>query len=226
MPVILAIDTSTHACSCALNRDGRITEVFEIIPRQHAGKILPMIAGLLSDNGLDYGDLDAIAYGQGPGSFTGLRIAAGVAQGIAFGASLPVIPVSSLASIALQLRDDMAGGLVFSTLDARIDEVYWGFYKLAGNAVELIGNEGLCKPEELPPAFPVPADSLAAAGSGLEYLRRMPAPYREGIGLYRNDLHPRAGIMAELAVALLDAGRVQAPDDVSPVYLRDKVTHA
>jgi len=226
MPVILAIDTSTHACSCALNSHGEIDELFELIPRQHAAKLLPMISALLESHGAGFKDLDAVAYGQGPGSFTGLRIAAGVAQGIALGAELPVVPVSSLASLALQMRTEVAEGLVFSTLDARIDEVYWGFYRLANNTVELLGQEGLCKPESLPVSFPDKLLPVTAAGSGLDYLERMPALYRGAISRHRPDLHPRAGIMAELAVNLLEQDKVQLPEEVTPVYLRDKVTHA
>lgn len=225
MPCILAIDTSTHACSCALNQDGQISESFEIMPRQHAKMLLPMISTLMDRHSLTFTDLDAVAYGQGPGSFTGLRIAAGVAQGIAFAMSLPVVPVSSLASLALQLRNELETGLVFSTLDARINEVYWGFFRLTNNAVEPVGDEGLCKPEELPVALPGNPDTLAAVGSGLEFIERMPSLYRKRITLSRRDLHPRAGIMAELAAHAFQLGYVQSAEEVNPVYLRDKVTH-
>lgn len=185
-----------------------------------------MISALMDRHSLAFTDLDAVAYGQGPGSFTGLRIAAGVAQGIAFAMDLPVIPVSSLASLALQLRNELESGLVFSTLDARIDEVYWGFFRIANNIVEPVGDEGLCKPEALPSVIPGDPDTLAAAGSGLEFIERMPSIYRERISLSRQDLHPRAGIMAELAVHALRQGYVQSAEEVNPVYLRDKVTHA
>jgi tRNA threonylcarbamoyladenosine biosynthesis protein TsaB len=226
MPCILAIDTSTHACSCALNLDGQLSESFEIIPRQHAKLLLPMISALMDRHSLAFTDLDAVAYGQGPGSFTGLRIAAGVTQGIAFGMDLPVIPVSSLASMALQMRNEMESGLVFSTLDARIDEVYWGFFRIANNTVEPVGDEGLCKPEALPVPIPGSPDTFAAIGSGLEYIERMPSTYRERIRQCRKDLHPRAGIMAELAMHAFRQGCVQSAEEVNPVYLRDKVTHA
>ena len=226
MSLILAIDTSTHACSCALNSNGLISESFEIIPRQHAQRLLPMISTLLEQHELVFENLDAVAYGQGPGSFTGLRIAAGVAQGIALGANLPVIPVSSLASIALQMRDDMPQGLVFSTLDARIDEVYWGFFRLFDKGIEAVGQEGLCKPEALPQVLPDIQGTMAAAGSGLEFLERMPEAYQRQPALFRKALHPRAGIMAELAAIYLERGQIQSPEEVNPVYLRDKVTHA
>lgn len=224
MSVILAIETSTQACSCALNRHGSVSEHFDIIPRQHAGQLLPMIRNLLAEHDLVFADLDAVAYGQGPGSFTGLRIAAGVTQGIAFGAGLPVIPVSTLASLAWQVKGSAPEEMVFCTLDARIDEVYWGFYSVTGDGVELVGEEGLCKPEALPAALPGAPAGLAAAGSGLDYLERMPAIYHEKIGFCMPDLHPRAAPIAHLAAGLLAQGRVQTPEEVSPVYLRDKVT--
>lgn len=226
MSTILAIDTSTQACSCALNINGVIHENFDLIPRQHAQKLLPMIEALLKAHSLTFTDLDAVAYGQGPGSFTGLRIAAGVVQGIAFGADLPVIPVSTLASLALQLRDEIDTGLILSTLDARIDEVYWGFFRLDGQELTAVGEEGLCKPEFLPVPIPGNPALLNAAGSGLAFLKRMPAPYQDVIASVHKDLHPRAGVMAELAQAMLRDGRIQSAEEVNPVYLRDKVTHA
>lgn len=223
MPTILAIDTTTNACSCALTLENGVVEHFDVIPRQHASRLLPMIDRLMADNNLEYNDLDAVAFGQGPGSFTGLRIAAGVAQGIAFGSGLPVIPVSSLASLALQA--DAGDAMIFATLDARIDEIYWGFYRLDGTGVEPVGEEGLCKPESLPPTLPAGAGKLAGVGSGLAFVDRMPAAYRDGISDSRADCYPRASTIATLALAGFEAGHLVAPEDVSPVYLRDKVTH-
>jgi tRNA threonylcarbamoyladenosine biosynthesis protein TsaB len=226
MPLILAIDTSTQACSCAINRDGAITEEFALIPRQHAQKLLPMISTMMQSLGLAYRDLDAVAFGCGPGSFTGLRIAAGAAQGIALGADLPVIGVSTLASQALQIFEQGQTGLIFSTLDARIDEVYWGNYLATAGGVSLSGKEGLCKPEALPNNLFKDDSPVIAVGSGLAYLARMPVSWRERIVHQAPDIHPRAGAIAALAMPMLSRGETQAPDDISPVYLRDKVTHS
>ena len=226
MPAILALDTSTQACSCALSINGRISESFEIIPRQHANQILPMISQLMEAHSLSFGELDAIAYGQGPGSFTGLRIAAGVTQGIAMAASIPVVPVSSLASIARQVRPGMQTALVFSTLDARIDEVYWGLYRVDSSGVELLGSEGLCKPENLPNTLSGNPGSIIGVGSGMEFMQRMPDIYSELISDSQVDLFPRAATIVELAENYLQKGVSQAPEDVNPVYLRDKVTHS
>jgi len=225
MPVILAVETSTQACSCAVIRDGKVYESFELIPRQHADKLLPMVASLLKDLDLVFTDLDAVAYGQGPGSFTGLRIASGVTQGIAYGAELPVIPVSTLASQAHQVESDEESVIIFSSLDARIDEVYWGFYRLNAGKLSLMGEEGLCKPEALP-ALPeeIPA-TITGVGSGLEYVDRMPDIYRESMSIRHLEIYPRASAVAELAEQYFQQGIFQSAENVNPVYLRDKVTH-
>ena len=225
MPIILAIDTSTQACSCALNRDGVIIEHFEIIPRQHADRLLSMIDDLMNDQELTYSDLSAVAFGQGPGSFTGLRIAAGVTQGIAFGANIPVVPVSTLASMALQVRKTDYD-VVFSTLDARINEVYWGIYTVEGKSVSLVSNEGLCKPEDLPSSVPGNSESMIGVGSGLEFLNRMPEFYREILSDKIPSIYPRAGAMAQLATEYFLKGLVRHSEEVSPVYLRDNVAKA
>ncbi|MBT6041940.1 MAG: tRNA (adenosine(37)-N6)-threonylcarbamoyltransferase complex dimerization subunit type 1 TsaB [Gammaproteobacteria bacterium] len=226
MSIILAIDTSTEACSCALNAEGSVSELFEIIPRQHANQLLPMIKKLLVSQNLSFADLDAVAYGQGPGSFTGLRIAAGVTQGLAYGLGLSAIPVSSLASLAFQVKSEIGKGLAFCTLDARIDEVYWGFYGLNDGNIELVGKEGLCKPEILPVELVEKSASILGAGSGMNFQNRMPEAYRDQIHVLNNDLYPRAGAIAALAGSYYDLGKVQAPEQVQPVYLRDKVTHS
>ncbi len=148
MAVILAVETSTQACSCALAEGGEVDEIFEIIPRQHAGKLLPMIERLMQKHGLGYEDLDAIAYGQGPEFFYWPENCLRRYAGHSAGAGLPAVPVSTLASQVLQLPYEQVS--VFSCLDARIDEVYWGMYFLSGGDVKLVVKEELCKPEMLP----------------------------------------------------------------------------
>src|SRR5688500_5268359 len=149
MAIILALDTSTEACSCALFINGVIAEDFEYCPRQHAQKILPMIHSLMAKHELGFAQMDAIAFGRGPGSFTGLRIAAGVTQGIAFAAELPVIPVSTLAAIAMDVQQSMPASYVLSCLDARIDEIYWGLFRFEDGLPVLLQQEFLCKPEQM-----------------------------------------------------------------------------
>lgn len=224
MPTILALDTSTEACSCALLHGGVIQERHEVVPRQHAQLLLPMVKQLLDDHGLGFTNLDAIAFGKGPGSFTGLRIAAGVTQGIAFGANLPVIPVSTLAALALQATNGK-DALVFSCLDARIEEMYWGWYRVTGGQPELIAEEHLCQPEQLPAVPPVQMTPVIAAGNGLVYRSRIPAALMAHFGSTLDQLLPRSGDIARIAAQLWERGHTIQPDAITPVYLRDKVTH-
>ena len=135
---ILALDTSTEACSAALLIDSQISQRYEVAPREHGALILPMIERLLVDAGVVLSQLDALAFGRGPGAFVGVRIATGVAQGIAFAADLPVVPVSSLAALAQSVEH----ANVYSAIDARMDEVYWAAYRKNNEGVvELLGEE-------------------------------------------------------------------------------------
>ena len=162
---ILALDTATEACSAALlSGDGSVYERHDIAPRRHAELILPMVDGILTEAGLGLNDLDAIAFGRGPGAFTGVRIAAGVTQGLALGAGLPVIPVSSLAALAQPALGKAA--IVLPAIDARMGEVYWAAYEsdqdglvtaLAGEQVALA---------RCGTGFPQPGKSSASAAAG------------------------------------------------------------
>jgi len=144
---ILALETATEACSAALNIDGEIRERFEIAPRGHSELILPMLESLLAEADIPLGQVDALAFGRGPGAFTGVRIGVGVAQGVAFGAELPVLPVSTLAALA-QATD---AGQVLAALDARMDEVYWGRYRRDERGLmRLQGEECVAAPEATP----------------------------------------------------------------------------
>jgi tRNA threonylcarbamoyladenosine biosynthesis protein TsaB len=144
--IILALDTSTEACSVALWADGAVTERFEL-GSQHSERILPMTQEALAEAGVALTQIDAVAFGRGPGSFTGLRICAGVAQGLAFGADVPVLPVSSLAALAQGIE---APG-VLAAFDARMDQLYWGAYvRNARGLVELSGAEKVLAPRDIP----------------------------------------------------------------------------
>lgn len=226
MANILALDTSTEACSCALSLDGIVAENFEICPRQHARKILPMIHALLAQHELGFSDLDAIAFGRGPGSFTGLRIAAGVTQGLAFAAELPVIPVSTLAAIALDVKQSRPASHVLSCLDARIDEVYWGIFGFNDDGLPtLLGNEVLCKPEDLKSAIIDSAISLSAGGNGLQFSARFPRDMQHKIRHSLPELLPRAGQIAKIASHLWASNIFISAEEINPVYLREQVTH-
>ncbi|MES2605798.1 MAG: tRNA (adenosine(37)-N6)-threonylcarbamoyltransferase complex dimerization subunit type 1 TsaB [Pseudomonadota bacterium] len=224
MPTLLALDASTEACSCAVLLDGVVHERFQLVPRQHTQLLLPMIHELMRELDLGFADLDAVAFGKGPGSFTGLRIAAGVTQGIAFAAELPVIPVSTLAALAVEAAGDNEDALVFSCLDARIDEIYWGWYQVQRGTAILVGEEQLCRPELVAAALPLAASHVLAAGNGLAYRNRLPANLVSTFATSEPDRLPRSGHIARIAAQLWLQGATITPDAVNPVYLRDKVT--
>ena len=224
MTAILALETSTEACSAALlleDQEGqKIISRFELAPRAHTKLILPMLEEVLQEAGLQLKHIDAIAFGRGPGAFTGLRIAAGVAQGLALSIDKPVIPVSTLAALALQAlqhenanRNDSPRRHIIAALDARMGEVYWGHFI----DQVLQGEERVAKPYNM--LENVPPNTLAI-GSGWDAYRDELA--RDDVFLIENQL-PGAASIAQLA---LDSCRQGASVDAAfaqPVYIRDKV---
>lgn len=221
---ILALDTSTDACSVALYLAGEILENFQIAPRAHTQLLLPMIDQALAEAGLTPRQLDGIAFGRGPGSFTGLRIAAGIAQGIAFAAQLPVVPVSTLAALAEQHLAAHDGEWVLAALDARMDEVYWGFYRRdRERRVVVMGTEQVKRVAEilLPP---LPAHSLYGVGSAWQtHHQALCARIGHALSSYDATAWPRAGSIARLAAVALARGDSVAAAAALPVYLRDQV---
>jgi tRNA threonylcarbamoyladenosine biosynthesis protein TsaB len=219
---LLAIETATEACSVALYQDGEVMERFEIAPRRHAALVLPWTEALVSEAGITLKQLDAIAFGRGPGSFTGLRIAAGVTQGLAFGADVPVVPVSTLAALAHGAHKASGKANILAALDARMKEVYWGAYQFdADGHATLIGEERVCMPD----AVPVPdGEDWLGAGSGWA---SYPAVLSERCALPETaclpDWQPHAADVALLAARLYQAGEAIPPEQASPVYLRDNV---
>ena len=167
MTRILAIETSTEACSVALNAGAEVLERFELAPMKHAELLLPFVRGLLADAGCTVRDVDLIAFGRGPGSFTSLRIGIGVVQGLAWGADRPVVPVSSLAAVAqgvVDARTVPATARILVAMDARMGEVFHAAFRLDDDGrVVPDGNEGVSAPESLSP----PGEWLAA-GNGFE----------------------------------------------------------
>lgn len=219
---LLALDTSTEACSAALYVNGRTSVRFQMAPREHSKLILSMLDALLADAEMKPAELDGLAYGRGPGSFTGVRIAAGTVQGIALGLDLPVVPVSSLAALAQRTRREYGGERVLTAIDARMREVYWATYRLgADGLMELVGDERVLPPEQVP----VPADEAwHGSGSGWDsygdvLLERMPD---RAIQIHR-DLFPSAEDIALLGAAGLQRGRGASAERALPVYLRDRV---
>jgi len=214
---LLALDSSTEACTVALWLDGEVHELFETDNR-HSERLLAMIDELLSGAGLPVSRLDAIAFGRGPGSFTGLRIGAGVAQGLAFSAGLPVVPVSTLAALA-QGTDGMR---ILPALDARMQQVYWGAYRRNPDGmVEPVQAEIVTNPDSV---F-VPDDSgWIGAGSGWDaYAPALENRLGKSVQEWLRGRYPRAGDLAVLAHAALRAGQGGMAEAAIPVYIRDDV---
>jgi len=221
---LLALDTSSIACSVALQVDEGIVERHEIRPREHTRLLLPMIRELLGNTGIAAGELDAVVLGNGPGSFIGMRIAASVAQGIAYGAGLGVVAVSSLAAVAAEvLASDTASDVVVAQ-DARMDQVYLGFFSRGGNDLpapwmpERLHGQGPI--EELPRAA---AAGIVAAGTAWERYPALLAANRDRIGRVADTRLPRARYLLGLGQAAISDGGMIDPGALSPAYLREKV---
>ncbi|MFO1352623.1 MAG: tRNA (adenosine(37)-N6)-threonylcarbamoyltransferase complex dimerization subunit type 1 TsaB [Gammaproteobacteria bacterium] len=218
---LLALDTATDACSTAVWRaDALVFERFVSAPRRHAELILPMLDEVLAEAGLSLDSIDAIAFGRGPGSFTGLRIAAGIAQGIAFAADKPVLPISTLAALAFDACRAEGVDQVAVALDARMGEVYWGLYGVdPDTGVRLLGAEGVYAPARVPT---VAAGDWCGVGSGwaahgVALAARCPVRRRWP------DRQPRAGAVAALAALAWARGEALSAEQALPVYLRDQV---
>lgn len=214
---ILALDTSTEACSAAVSVDGSVVERFEA-GNQHSELILPMVQAVLAEAGLALTQLDAVAFGRGPGSFTGLRIGAGVVQGLAFGADLPAVPVSSLAALA----QGVDAPRVLAAFDARMGQIYFGAYaRNDQGVVELVGMEQVIAPAGIPL---LEGTDWVGAGSGWDqYHALLSARLGECVARWQRQACPRARFVAELAVAAYRAGQAVAAEQALPVYLRDEV---
>jgi tRNA threonylcarbamoyladenosine biosynthesis protein TsaB len=219
--IILGVETSTEACSAAVGCDGRIIERYALAPREHNRLILPMIEAVLAEAGVGRTQVDAIAFGRGPGSFTGVRIAAGVTQGIAYALDRPVLPVSTLAALALQGFDEAEGDAVYACLDARMGEVYGALYRRGVlNLPELDGDERVLPPDTLPMGTVPPSLGI---GSGWGTYRAI-LNTRFGVTVpVLEDRFPRAGHIVQLGARDFAADRFVSAAEAIPVYLRDRV---
>lgn len=216
---VLALETSTNACSAALWIDGEGHETFELAPNRHSALILPMVQDLLAEAGMGVSACDSIAFGQGPGSFTGLRIGVGVAQGLAFGADVPVVPVSSLQAQACRFEVEN----LFAAFDARMGQVYWAKYRMGPNRfMQSYGSVGLSAPG----AIRLPPDQTwLAVGTGCD-------KYRTGIeqANYATEIcfipgsFPHALDVARLGAMLYQQGKAIPAGRAVPDYVRNRVT--
>jgi len=218
---MLAVETSTEACSAALYIDGEVQERFEIAPREHTKLILPMIDSLMAEAELKPQQLDALAFSRGPGSFTGVRISTGVIQGIALGADLPVVPISTLAAMAQHYLKNSAANYAFTAMDARMGEIFWGVYqKNQQGYAELVGEEAVTLAENI--VFP--QQQGVGIGSGwTEYPEQLSSCLGDLLQAVETDHLPRASAIVELGVLGFQNDQAVAVEKAMPVYLRDKV---
>ena len=227
MTHILAIDTATEACSAALRVGDAIFERSELAPRRHAELILPMIESLLLEARVGRRDLQGIAVGRGPGAFTGVRLAISIAQGLALGLDLPVVPVSSLAALALDAPNDDAhrDAAILAVIDARMGEVYAGAFRRRDDGlVEAISDETVGPAERLALPRGIERVRWSVVGSGWGAYRDALASRLPVAPLFADAArYPQARAVLRLAAAQFETGRGVAPEAALPIYLRDKV---
>lgn len=222
MTTILAIETATEACSAALLYNDAVIHEYEIAPRMHTRLILPMVEKLLAESAITLADVDAIAFGRGPGAFTGLRIATGVTQGLALAHDTPVLPVSTLAAMALDMANQHPDKEHFLVaVDARINEVYWGHYQRDSSSVSLVGSEQVIAPEKL---SVIEQTNWLGVGTGWSAYADTFASLNK---TEENDIFPEvfpsAKQIALLGLDAFNAGEALPAELAQPIYLRDKV---
>lgn len=219
---ILALDASTQACSVALLLDNTVNERFEIAPREHAHLLLPMARDLLAEADLRLGDLDAIAVGQGPGAFTGIRIAMGMAQGLALGAGLPVAPISTLAALALRNYRLHAAPRTLVVQDARMQEVYWAGYVINATGQPCRHNEERVSP---PQSLPITQfdSTWHGAGNGWGAYPEVLGTLAQRLGQTPQEILPHAEDIARLAATAVISGHAVPAAQAQPSYVRNEV---
>ncbi len=218
---VLVIDTATEACSVALQINGEILDDFLVCPQQHSVRILPMVEQVLAEAGVKLAVLDAIAVAQGPGSFTGVRIAMGMAQGLAFASDLPIVGVSTLQAMAQETYQDTGSSRVLCAIDARMSEVYAGEYLLDEDGLMRInGKEKVIPPAEFVSTLLGDGQAFGYAGTGWNAYPELSAKV-SGVPLVH---YPKARFMLPMANKLVAEQVFYQPSEIEPVYLRDKVT--
>ncbi len=220
---ILAIDTATEACSVALGLDDTTLSHFELCPREHTQRILPMVRDILNQGAVNLSDIEVLAFGRGPGSFTGVRIGIGIAQGLALGAALPMVGVSTLATMAQGAFRKSGATRVLAAIDARMGEVYWAEYQRnADGSWQGEATEAVLKPEAVAGRLQQLDGRWATVGTGWQ---AWPDLGRD-CGLELEDggvLLPAAEDMLPLAHFSVAQGRTVAAENAEPVYLRNEV---
>jgi tRNA threonylcarbamoyladenosine biosynthesis protein TsaB len=217
---LLAIDTSSNACSVALQVAEDIRELHVVEPRAHTRILLPMVSELLAERGVELRDLDAVVLGNGPGSFIGMRIGASVAQGLCFGSGIPLVPVSSLAAIAMEVFSNYDHDHVTVAQDARMNEIYLASFRKGADAVpELVGEEMIVAVGKLE----IADTPYAAAGAAWKHYPELLEANLENISALLPINVPRAKHLLPPGILAVRSGQAIAPEALTPAYLRMKV---
>lgn len=219
---IIAIDTSTENCSVALLNEDSITFKSEVAPQKHAEIVLEMLDTILKESSISKDDLDGLVLGIGPGSFTGVRIAASTVQGLALGLNLKVAKITSLEALAIEAVSKASASYVVSSIDARMGEVYIAVYKVEGSALTLLSDEKVLKPDDAVAhlnQFVGDSENVVCAGSGVELLKK------SGMKDYPKQADfPQAQYLLNKGAELLSLGKGVNPEEALPLYVRNEVT--
>ena len=214
---LLALDTATEACSIALKLDDEIVEHFELLPQRHSRELLRMIDNLLYSKKIKLSHLDALAFGCGPGTFTGLRVATAMIQGLAFAVNKPVVAVSTLQALAQQGLRVHKAKFVLSAIDARMGEVYWGAFKKIEELMISVIEEVVIAPNLV--EQPAGEDNWIGMGTGWKFRHQL----NVSVNQYCEDAYPRAIDIVVLAAVDFKNGLALPANKAMPVYLRNKI---
>ncbi len=219
---IIAIETATSSCSAALRVDGEIVERSQLGSNVHSQVLLAMVQELLGIAGISPQHLDAVAVGQGPGSFTGLRIGVGVGQGLAYGCDCPMLGVSSLAALALAAPGD---GRVIAGIDARMSEVYWGEYSKQGQRINQLAPLKVSPPNSISSLLEHYADTKPelVGNAWSEYWQEIDESFKQSATLQKSIVYPSATQLLQLAEQQYNEKKWLAAIDFQPIYVRNDV---
>ncbi|TEW55246.1 tRNA (adenosine(37)-N6)-threonylcarbamoyltransferase complex dimerization subunit type 1 TsaB [Psychromonas sp. RZ22] len=224
---ILCIDSSTEACSVAvLTKQAELHQRFMLAPREHTQKILPTVDDVIKEAQLNLSDIDVIAYGQGPGSFTGVRIGISIAQGLAFGLEKKMVGISTLQAMAQQAFTETKCESVYAAIDARMGEVYFAHYLYLDGVMQLQNKEIVIQPDSLIEVFKTQSQNMIEnsllVGTGWSAYPQLLSFFE--IAKITEILYPDAAYMFDEAIKLISEGAAVEPELATPVYLRDTVT--
>lgn len=230
MSNILIIDTATEACSIALKSNGQLFNFFEIAPRQHGELVLPNVDKLLKEANISLAEVDVIGFGRGPGAFTGLRICISIVQGLAYGANIPVVGVSSLQAMAQSCFERDKQHNILAAIDARMGEVYWGQYRENQGIMELVGAEQVISPESVVVKAQTLPDNNSrsviyrAVGTGWQtYAQALSRAANVPTIIEHEMSYPNAIYMFPMVEKLFAEGKAVSAELAQPVYLRNDV---